>query len=268
MSLNPIVPFEPVQTDKIPYGDHWIYQIKWDGVRILTYYDGHRLKLFNRKKNERTFHYPELQDIKSFCNANSVILDGEMIALGSDGKPSFYEIMRRDGIRRLERVQHVKKKVHITYMIFDVLYFNGEWIIERNLKERMELLSNIIIPGDYVQLVSSHDDGDALFEVMQRHEMEGIVIKDLNSKYYVNGKNDKWQKKKNYRDLIAVVAGITLRDNVVNSVLLGLYDDKGQLWYIGHSGTGKLSRSDWRNLTERVKPLIIKKRPFVINHIE
>lgn len=81
-------------------------------------------------------------------------------------------------------------------MVFDVLYFNGKWITEHSLKERTEWLSNIIIPGDHVQLVSSHDEGDTLFKVIQRNEMEGIVIKDLNSKYYVNGKNDKWQKKK------------------------------------------------------------------------
>jgi bifunctional non-homologous end joining protein LigD len=264
LEIKPIIPFEPITSDIIPTGENWIAQIKWDGVRVLTYYDGHNLKLFNRKKNERTFHYPELQDIKSFCNASSVIFDGEIIALGADGKPSFHEIMRRDGIRRLERVKQVQKYVPITYMIFDVLYVDGNWINQWSLKERLEVLSNIIIPSEHVQLVSSnsHNDIKTLFDVIEKQEMEGILIKDLKSKYIINGKNDNWQKKKNYRDLVAVVAGVTFRQGNANAILLGLYDQKGRLWYIGHAGTGKLKSSDWRKLTEKVRPLIINEMPF------
>ncbi|MDK2823485.1 MAG: bifunctional non-ous end joining protein LigD [Clostridia bacterium] len=263
MQLKPIIPFEPVSTDTIPSGENWIAQIKWDGVRVLTYYDGHNVKLYNRKINERTDHYPELTKIKSYCKANSVILDGEIIALDSDGRPSFNEIMRRDAIKQMERVKDIRKKVKITYMVFDVVYCNGNWLDEWSLKERNELLTNILIPGEYVQLVSTHHDAITLFNVIKQYQMEGILIKDLNSRYYINGKNDRWQKKKFYRDLVAVVGGVTLRGRIVNALLLGLYDKKGQLWYIGHAGTGKLKHSDWKKLTERVKPLVTNQRPFI-----
>ncbi|MDB5052920.1 MAG: ligase [Bacilli bacterium] len=97
MELEPVIPFEPIRSNSIPEGSVWIHQIKWDGVRVLTYYDGFKCRLFNRKLNERTNQYPELLDVKSYCHSDSVILDGEIIALGSDGKPSFHEVMRRDG---------------------------------------------------------------------------------------------------------------------------------------------------------------------------
>lgn len=263
MQLKPIIPFEPINTDIIPNGEEWIAQIKWDGIRLLTYYDGHDVRLYNRKINERTSHYPELIKINSYCTANSVILDGEIIALGSDGKPSFRQIMRRDAIRRIDRLKDVQKHVQITYMIFDVVYCNGQWLNQHSLQERSEILSNIIIPGEHVQLVSSHHDAESLFHVIKQQQMEGIVIKDLNSGYYINAKNDRWQKKKFYRDLVAVVGGVTLRDGIVNSVLLGLYDKKGQLFYVGHAGTGKLKKADWKKLTDRIKSLMINERPFV-----
>ncbi len=257
-----IKPFEPIRKDEIPSGD-WITQIKWDGVRILTYYDGKEIRLFNRKKNERTKNYPELIDIKSYCKADSVILDGEIIVLGDDGKPSFHGVMRRDGIRRFEKVEYMQSVVPITYMIFDILYLNGEWINKRPLIERLNILKDIIKPDDNVQLVASHDDPAALFEVIKQNGMEGIVMKKPHGQYVIGGKSDAWVKVKNYRDLIAVVGGFTLSGGLINSILLGLYDKGGELHYVGHTGTGKLTNEDWRQLTKVLTPITIKKRPFI-----
>ncbi|HET7627320.1 MAG TPA: RNA ligase family protein [Bacillales bacterium] len=265
-TFEPVVPFEPVTTETIPQGEHWIAQIKWDGVRVLTYYDGTTIELYNRKKNKRTDHYPELHAVKSYCRARSMILDGEVIALGNDGKPSFHEVMRRDGIRRLERVPQIRTQVPITYMVFDVLYVDGTWVHKQPLRERTELLSSIIQPNEHVQLVKSsgYEEMEPLYEVMEKHDMEGIVLKDLRSSYGIGQKNDRWQKKKNYKDLIAVVGGVTLRQGIVNALLLGLYDEKGQFTYIGHAGTGKLKKSEWRQLTETIRPLATEDCPFAI----
>jgi bifunctional non-homologous end joining protein LigD len=262
VTLEPIVPFEPVGAETIPEGERWTAQIKWDGVRILTYYDGREWKLFNRKRRERTFHYPELADIRAWCSARSVILDGEMIALGPDGKPSFHEVMRRDGIRRLERVKETARIVPVTYMVFDIVYCDGEWVNRLKLAQRQKMLRQVVIPGEHVQIVSSHSDARALFEVVKGQGMEGIVVKDLNSGYAINGKDDRWRKIKCYRDLNAVIGGVTMRGGIVNAVLLGLYDDKGRLHYIGHAGTGRLTREDWRLLTERIRPLVQRDMPF------
>ncbi|USG67723.1 DNA ligase [Brevibacillus ruminantium] len=262
MELKPIIPFEPISTEQYPDGPDWVAQIKWDGVRVLTYFDGSVVRLWNRKMHERTLHYPEITDLTTYCHASSVILDGEVIALGSDGKPSFYEVMRRDGLRRMEKVPQMQKEVPVTYMIFDILYWNGEWITSYPLVERQRILSKIITPNNHVQLVENFDNAEALYQVVQAQGMEGVLMKDLSSSYLINGKDPRWRKKKFYRDIIAVVGGITLRDQIVNALLLGLFDQQGRLWYIGHAGTGRLSKNDWVNLTERIKPLVQKKMPF------
>lgn len=264
MDFQPIAPFEPVSANSIPEGKQWIAQIKWDGVRILTYYDGKEIRLFNRKKNERTQHYPELLHISSYCTAKSVILDGEIIALGSDGKPSFHEVMRRDALRRIDRIEQIQNIVPITYMIFDVIFYNGSWVDQEPLAKRLQLLSEMIRPSKQIQVVSSYEDSQAVYTAIKEQELEGIIVKDRNSTYFMNGKNDRWQKVKNYKDLFAVVGGVTFRSGLVNSLLLGLYNEKGQLYYIGHAGTGKLTQNDWRNLTEMIQGgMIIAERPFI-----
>lgn len=263
MDLQPVIPFEPTTTERFPEGPQWIAQVKWDGVRVLTYCNAREVRLFNRRLHERTFHYPEITALSSYCHADSVILDGEVIALGPDGKPSFYEVMRRDGLRRMEKVPQIQKAVPITYMIFDVLYWNGQWVTSRTLKERQQILHTIITPNDHVQLVENFDNGEALYQVVQTENMEGILLKDLTSSYVIKGKDERWRKKKFYRDMIAVVGGVTLRNNIVNSLLLGLYDQDGSLWYIGHAGTGRLTQNDWRTFTEQTKSLVIPTMPFV-----
>lgn len=254
---------EPVSCDEIPQGPEWIAQVKWDGVRVLTYADSARLELYNRRQNERTLHYPELTDIASYCTAQSVILDGEVIAFGPNGKPSFYEVMRRDGLRRMEKVAHVQKAVPVTYMIFDVLYLNGEWVTSLPLSERQQILTTIITPQQHVQLVENFTNAAALYQVVQAQQMEGVLIKDLTSRYLPNKKDPSWRKKKYYRDLIAVIGGVTLKSGIVNALLLGLYDQDGAFWYIGHAGTGKWTQNDWRHLTEKIHPLALPERPFV-----
>ncbi|WP_246042340.1 RNA ligase family protein [Cohnella pontilimi] len=260
--MEPIYPFEPVISDTIPAEPYWRYEIKWDGTRILTYHDEESTKLYNRKQNERTRHYPELLDTPSYCRASSVILDGEVIALAGDGKPSFHEVMRRDLIQKLDRVQEMQRLVPVSYMIFDIVYFNGEWVNSRPLSERLALLQDIVTPNENVQLAAFHHDGDKLFEVMRQQGMEGIVCKDLRSSYSLGGKDDRWKKVKNYGDVIAVIGGFTLSGGFVNAVLLGQYDQEGKLWYIGHTGTGKLSKAEWRDLTEILTPMRLNKSPF------
>ncbi|MHB1128190.1 MAG: ATP-dependent DNA ligase [Bacillota bacterium] len=262
MDLRPIVPFEPIRTDLAPVGEQWIAQVKWDGVRVLTYYDGGPVRLYNRKLNERTMQYPELVNIQEYCSAASVVLDGEIIAL-EKGKPSFNKVMKRDGVRDPDNVVRARKETPVAYMVFDVLFYNGDWVTGMQLKGRQELLQKIISPNEKVQLVENFGEPKSLFEVIKSSQMEGIVCKDLTSTYAIKGKDKRWQKQKNYHDLIAVIGGVTLSGGIVNSVLLGLFDRNSQLWYIGHAGTGKLTSSDWRVLTALTKPLIIKDRLFV-----
>lgn len=264
MDFKPVIPFEPVTASAVPQGEDWISQIKWDGVRMLTYYEGsgHSVQLFNRKRNERTMQYPELLNIEQYAAVQSVILDGEIIAL-ENGKPSFHQVMRRDGIRKPSGVALTKTQVPVTYMVFDLLYLNGQWVIERPLQDRRQLLEEILRPHPHVQPVDNHPDAAALFQVVQSYGMEGIVMKDPHSAYGIRGKDGRWLKLKAIRDLNAVVGGVTYRAGTVNALMLGLYNPRGELIYIGHAGSGKLTQADWQRISEAAAQLRIRERPFV-----
>jgi len=259
---EPILPFEPKSAQAIPSGEQWIAQVKWDGVRILTYYDGNQVRLFNRRKNERTFHYPELVQIKDYCQASSIILDGEVIALRA-GKPSFQTVMKRDGVRRLESIEKARAQVPILYMIFDVLYCDGKWVTDWPLRERQQLLQKMIKEQPTIQVVQNFDNIEGIYAAVKAQDLEGLVCKNLNKPYQLGGKDDRWIKLKYYKDLYAVIAGVTYNQGIVNAVLLGLYDHEQRLHYIGHAGTGKLKAEEWRILTQLVQPLIISERPFI-----
>jgi bifunctional non-homologous end joining protein LigD len=261
MKIKPVAPFEPISTDIVPVSSEWIAQIKWDGVRMLAYYDGHDARLVNRKLNDRTRQYPELLEIPSYCTASSVILDGEIIAF-DQSRPSFHEVMKRESLRKSQSIELAVTSTPVTYMIFDILMYNDQWVCDLPLMDRQNILQEVVRPLPHVQLTQNFTDGNHLFDVMKQHGMEGIVCKNLTGTYAIGGKDKRWQKKKIFRDLHAVIGGVTLRNGVVNSILLGLYD-QGNFVYIGHAGTGKMSVEDWRQLTQIVSTMIIPERPFM-----
>ncbi|MFB5269057.1 ATP-dependent DNA ligase [Paenibacillus enshidis] len=262
MELQPIVPFEPVRTEHIPDGPEWIAQVKWDGVRMLAYCSQEQVRLVNRRLNDRTLQYPELLQPSVYCSASSFILDGELVAFDG-GKPSFHEIMKRDSLRKQQSIRQAVSRIPVVYMVFDVLMAEDRWVTALPLAQRQDLLQDIIKPEQpLVQIVQSFPDGTALFRAVSEQGLEGVVLKRTDSPYLIDGKDKRWQKRKINRDLYAVIGGVTFRDKVVNSLLLGLYTPEGQLMYIGHAGTGQLTVTDWTGLTERVKPLELGTIPF------
>ncbi|WP_340016071.1 RNA ligase family protein [Paenibacillus sp. FSL K6-1318] len=260
--FKPLIPFEPISRDTLPTGPQWIAQVKWDGVRMLAYEDGQELRLVNRRLHERTAQYPELVTPRNLCSGSSYILDGEVIALDPDtGKPSFYHVLRRDRMSRPEGIAQAIHQIPITYMVFDILYYEGKWVTDQPLADRQRLLHEVLNTAPHVQEVTNTLDAASLLTVMREHQMEGIVCKDLTSSYGIQGKDQRWQKVKIMHDVYAMIGGVTYRSGIVNAVAIGVYDGPNFV-YIGHVGTGKLNSNTWRELTHQVEPLIRQDRPF------
>ncbi len=262
MKLQPLPPFEPISASSPPSGDEWIAQIKWDGVRMLLYHDGEEVRLYNRRLNERTMQYPELLQVDEFCSAKSVILDGEIIAFDEDKRVSFQEVMKRDRLLKPDRIRQAVTGVPVTYMVFDILYCSGEWLVERPLSKRQQVLQDVLKPSPQVQIVQNFEDGEALFNLMRQYRMEGVVYKDRTSTYGINGKDGRWRKLKVLEDLYAIVGGATFRGKTVNSLLLGVYDEAGKLLYIGNAGAGRFTQRDWELVTQALLQMKTEICPF------
>ncbi len=260
-TLKPIKPFEPMTTIEIPTEDNWIGQVKWDGTRILVYSTDNKIQIYNRNLNERSKQYPELLIPEVYSKTKKFIIDGEVIAL-KNGVPSFYELMKRDRVRNVERNKEVLENTPIAYMVFDILSIDDKWVTNLPLSERQKLLREMIIPNSHVNVVENFTDTKALFNACIENELEGAVFKDLNSTYIINGKDKRWLKKKKNQDIIAVIGGVTLKNSLVKSLHLGLYNDQNQLIYIGSVGSGSLTKEDWLHFTKNISSIISKKSPF------
>jgi bifunctional non-homologous end joining protein LigD len=261
MARIPFTPPEPMLADEVPAGPEWLHQIKWDGIRLLTYYHARQTQLFNRRGSERTAFYPELCEAGAYLSAESAVLDGEVIALDAAGKPSFHEVMKREGIHTVAHVDRAVSAVPVTYMVFDIALYNGRWLANIRLDQRLALLADVVTHRERVRTAETFADGTALLHAVRKQQMEGIVSKRRDSGYLIGRTMSSWKKIKNDRDLIAVVGGVTFRGDAVNALLLGLYDEAGRLLYIGHAGSG-LSEDDRILLTRAAAVLRRRTMPF------
>jgi len=232
---------EPVSRKDPLDSPAYIYQIKWDGVRILALIEQRRVILKNRKGKPRTEQYPELQILAELVKVKNAVLDGEVIALAG-GKPSFARVIQRDFCRREPVIRALQRQIPCTYCLFDLLYLDGADLTGRSIEERQRLLAEIVEAAPPLYLNENFQEGEALYREIEQAELEGIVAKKKGSPYRSGQKSADWLKIKPRRRQLCVVGGLTMPGGSVGALLLGAYRD-GELLYIGKAGSG-LKRND------------------------
>lgn len=256
--LHLIDPMIPVLSKEIVESPDCVYQVKWDGVRMLAYLSSGKVTLINKSGRLRTDQYPELQELTSLLRLPEAIVDGELVVLKS-GKPSFPGILKRD-LSSTRQISHLMKLYPIHYMVFD-LPFAGRDVRALPLLDRQSLLKRTLSENQWVQRVENFSEGNSLFTAIKAQDMEGIVIK-RSSSHYVGGKKHRdWLKVKYRRTQFCVVGGYTLSGSMVNALLLGAYRDQN-LVYIGKAGTG-LKQDDWNILTKELPQMAVPDSPFM-----
>ena len=255
-----IQPMDPLLSNQAVDKTGWIHQIKWDGIRGLCYISGEELKIFTKKGFERTAFYPELKELLPLFKGKEAIIDGEIIVLNDQGKPTFHQSLIRERVRTESKVSDYARVYPVKYIAFDLLYLNGKRITSLPLAERKELLMKHLQKSSNITITDDFYDGQSLLELMKNMKWEGIVSKNSESPY-ISGKNHgAWFKTKLNRRLLAVVAGIHWRDALPNSLVLGAYRD-GKLHYIGKASLG-LKQKDFLLLKEYAKSMEAKESPF------
>lgn len=249
MFLSPFKPMEPKLASKPFNSAEYLFQVKWDGVRCLSYIDNSDVLLFNRRLNPRTKQYPELIDTLKKLSKQGVVLDGEIIAFNSEHKPDFRRVLKRDLAKKTDKIKGLVKAVPVFYMVFDLIYLEGQPLTETPLTKRQELLECLIPQNPIVKVVESiSTEGVALYQASEAEQLEGIVAKRTDSPYLIGAKSDLWKKIKVWQDLTAVVGGYTSKQGEIRSLLLGLYhQESGNLYYIGNVSSG-ISHSEWTTL--------------------
>jgi bifunctional non-homologous end joining protein LigD len=248
-------------TDKPFSGADWLFEIKWDGVRALTWIRDGQLTMRSRNAIEITDRYPELARLPEALSARQVLLDGEIVALDERGHSDFGLLQQRMHVRK--PTPALIGKVPAIYFVFDLLYCDGYDLRDVPLLERKQLLERLLHPNDHVRF-SDHQIayGKELFDLAKQHGLEGVVAKRVDSRY-VSERSTSWAKIKVTQTLDAVIGGWTAPRNGAipfGSVLLGLYE-KQTLRFIGHAGSGFDTRL-YKEIAPRLKELEVRKSPF------
>jgi len=229
----------------------WIYELKLDGIRCVAYLDKSGATLRNKRNKDVTAIYPELVLIHKQAKKRC-ILDGEVFVL-REGRTNFFEMQRRSLMSNKFRIDLAAAKLPVSFVAFDLLYLDGDQITERPLMERKKLLEKTISESERLAVSRYIEQkGVALYEAAEKQELEGVVAKRKDSKYYFGKRTKDWIKCKALLDEDFVVCGYYQKAENIVSVILGRYA-AGNLVYSGHVVMG-VSREDYRRMAaeERV----------------
>ena len=249
-----------------PRGDGWAYEFKWDGVRAIAYIEGGRVRLMSRNTLDISARYPELRELGLAVGSTRLVLDGEVVAFGGDGRPDFGLLQSRMHVIGEGKVRRLMQEVPIAFLIFDVLYIDGASTMALPYTERRALLADLALKGPHWDTPEHYvDEGPAIIAASKAQQLEGVMAKRLDSTYLPGARSDAWRKIKNIRRQEVVIGGWTqgegARVGQIGSLLVGVYDAAGDFRYAGNVGTG-FTASTLRELSATLKPLARKDSPF------
>lgn len=255
-------PFQSVEVQlaklvkEIPHGEDWLFELKYDGFRIIAFIEGNKVRLMTRNGNDYAARFPDVaSSLIDLADGRAMVLDGELAVTDASGKTDF---------QALQNYMRNPKTQNLTYIVFDLLALDGEDLRKRPLIERKEMLETLmkdapkrLYYGRYVIGM-----GKESFAAADESGMEGIVGKKVDS-IYSETRNGDWIKIKCEKRQEFVIGGYILTDKKtegVSSLLLGIYEGE-ELIYAGRAGTG-MSEADRMMLEEKFESLKREDSPF------
>ena len=233
--------------------ERWLFEVKWDGIRLVSFIDDGKLSLQTRAGRSVDAEYPQLQAMTRLVSARQAVLDGEVVVLDEEGRPSFQLLQNRGTDPR-----------PMLYVVFDIVYMDGQSLVRVPLEDRKRLLRNVVRDADVLKY-SEHvlGEGKAFYQAAKQKRLEGIVAKLRDSPYQPGVRSSSWLKIKAIAEQEVVIGGFTAPRNSrkhFGAILVGVYDD-GRFVYAGHAGGG-FDEKTLASLHRLMKPLIVKTSPF------
>jgi ATP-dependent DNA ligase len=244
----PIKPQLARAAKELPGGEGWRFEPKWDGFRTIVFRDGDDVHLQSRNGKPMNRYFPEVvEDVKKLP-ADRVVLDGEIIVV-VDGIQEFDLLSQR--IHPAEsRVRMLAEKTPAAYVAFDVLAIGDEVLMDLPYSDRRDRVAEVAEAP--IQLTPCTDDAEAARVWLTGHS-EGVIAKVADSPY-LPGERKAMQKIKRVRTADTVVMAFRFgkEEGTVGSLILGLYDDDGQLHVVGH--TSGFTAKQKRELIDLLEP--------------
>ena len=242
----------------IPEGDDWLYELKYDGYRILAYIQGNGVRLVTRNANDYTRRFSSISSVLAdWAGGRPMVLDGEMVITDESGKTDF---------QALQSYMKNPRGQNLTYIVFDLLALDGQDLRGSPLTERIQILENLMKdgPNGLYYSPSVRGYGKESFAAACQTDMEGIIGKKADS-IYSGTRNGDWIKLKCDKRQEFLIGGYSLTEKRawgISSLLLGIYEGE-DLVYAGRAGTG-ISEPDMKMLLEKFEGLKRKDSPFKV----
>lgn len=240
----------PVQ--KLPEGGDWIYELKWDGYRALLIKDGELLQVRSRNDKNLTPMYPAVAAAGARLEAEQVVIDGEIVALAPDGRPSFQALQHRSSHARHQ----------IVFYAFDVLHLDGRDLTAEPLVSRRARLPKLVGQDVTIRLSSDLPGSAAeIVEALRAAGIEGVIAKRKDSTYEPGERSDAWLKLKLERQQEFVIGGYRPDGaNGLDAILVGYYEG-AKLQFAGKVRAGLIPHIR-REVLQKLKPLRVSACPF------
>jgi len=251
----------PTLVEEVPRGPGWLFELKWDGVRVLALRAGGRVELWARSGARVTERYPEIVAALAPLAGGDLALDGEVVALDAEGRPSFERLQRR--MHLVRDVARAAAAVPATAYFYDCLALFGRDLRGLALADRKALLRELF-PAPAAVRYADHVEGDGaeFLAAACKAGLEGVVAKRADARY-LGGRRTEWRKIKCVKRQEFVIGGYTDPKGTragLGAVHLGVYDGDA-LVYAGRAGSG-LDRAGLDELAARLRPLTTERCPF------
>ena len=245
-------------------GREWLFEIKYDGVRVLAERAGKRVRLYGRSGQDFTGRYPEIVEALAALPVARFVLDGEVVAFDEHGRSSFQRLQGRMGLSQAGDVAVGRRQVPVSAAFFDCLELDGYDLRDVPLRERKQLLELLIPRGHGVLAYSAHveERGEEFFHACDARHLEGIIAKKADGPYR-SGRSRDWLKIKCQRRQEVVIGGYTDPQggrSYFGALHLGVYEGE-RLVYVSKVGTGFDAKS-LKRIWDRLKPLERARSPF------
>ncbi|MDD4706434.1 MAG: DNA ligase [Bacilli bacterium] len=231
--------FVPMLLDEIkkPFNDpDYIFELKFDGIRTLIFVEPKKITIRNKRGDILNNRYPELLNITKNVN-NKVIFDGEIVIM-INGKPNFDKLKERVLLKNKLKIKYFAKNFPVVFIAYDILYEDQD-LTDLSLIKRKKILNKYHNTENFIKSECFDEKGKDLYKLVIKENLEGIVAKKKDSKYYINKRTKEWIKIKNLKDEDYYICGYKEEnDKAMASLLLGKIDKKN-LVYAGTVNIGR-----------------------------
>jgi ATP-dependent DNA ligase len=253
----PYPPMEAKRVAKIPSGDHWQYEPKWDGFRALVFRDGDEVQIQSKAGQPLARYFPEVVEAVRSLREKQFVLDGEIV-VPVDGRPSFDDLLLR--IHPAEsRIRKLAAENPAHYYAFDLLVLKSKDLTTSPIEKRRAALEGFFAKVAHERLHLSPATTDRKiagewFAKFGALGLDGVMAKRLGERYH-SGDREGMVKVKHLKTADCVVGGFRYGEGTksVGSLLLGLFDDEGRLVHVGH--TSSMKHADRAALTRQLEAL-------------